>query len=293
MFNNNSLNQISAALTDAGFAITGFSSNPWKGPVMKLRVVKAGDENDPSIPRKLVCQGKELEGQPKNRRPGEVCNLESLLGAYDWRRAIEIVQEMVRCNRSSMFNEGDFVLASFDVPEAEHSGVKFKELHIKDAKIVIVDIKPGRVVFNFDEIAFLSQINEKNTNKDGFSKSALGEYLNEEFLEAMNISDLLTPNKDGQDITLLTAFEVFGEDDDFKPAANYCDESYQFEYFKRIKNRIKVWEDDTYPYWLSSPTAAWTTFFAFCNLIGFASNNSAYYVFGCAPAFCVSSETHL
>jgi hypothetical protein len=290
MSNNNLLNRISAVLSDAGFLITGFSQKPWKNPIIKLKIAESiTKKNELDIPKSLMLNGKKIfEGQ-QDRLSGEIVNLGRVMNASSLTQTLEYIK---KCS-ASMLNVGDFIITSFDVPAAEHKGLKFNNLKVINAKIVIVDIKPDRVVFCFDEIQFLSAVNEKNTNKGGFSESALCEYLNREFAEAMNITDLLIKTKDGNVVTLPTAYEVFGKTDYFKTEANYAEEPYQFEYFKKVKNKIKVkfWDDDTYPYWLS--TAAHAAVFAICSYIGSANNNSAGSVYGCVPAFCVSLETHL
>jgi hypothetical protein len=94
----------------------------------------------------------------------------------------------------------------------------------------------------------------------------------------------MLPNKYGKLITLPTKYEIFGAGDDEN--GNWKD-GYQLEYFKKIRNRIRVFENDTRWSWNSTPAGA--THFADVNSHGNANYTVASYADGgVAPAFCIS-----
>jgi hypothetical protein len=135
---------------------------------------------------------------------------------------------------------------------------------------------------------FFSAINAKNTNSGGFKNSALSQYLNAQFIDALEpIKGILSRNKDGSKITLPTLYEVFGDDDEGKEV-NWESEPRQLEYFLKIKNRIQVKDNDTKWWWLSSPTASSTTIFCNVSTSGAANYNHASITYGVSPCFCLS-----
>jgi hypothetical protein len=170
-------------------------------------------------------------------------------------------------------------------------GLDFEALDIPDTELTVVHTTPdGKIIFNFEEILFYSAINAKSTNNGGFKESALCKYLNIQFLGALNpIRDVLTKNRDGNLVTLPTRLEVFGsdEDDDESGDSNWEEQPRQFEYFKKIKNRIRFKDNDTNWWWLS--TAAGSTYFAFVYYNGGAGYNYASATAGgVAPDICIS-----
>jgi hypothetical protein len=277
MYDNSYLNRIISVLEDAGFLVTGFSHKPWIGHCpMRLEV----------FPTKKKPQAQVI--LKTNRHPGEIVNLERYLMAEDWRDALYQIHEMVQDGKTAGFNPGDFILVSFDVPEANHKGVNFEALQIRDAKIQIVEIQNDKIIFNFDEILFLSAINAKDKNEGGFRESALAEYLNTEFLNALDLSEELIPNNDAQKISIPTACELFGNEKYWEATSNFFDKPHQIDFFKSIKNRIKVWEEDTHWYWLASPRASSAAGFCICGTNGRSTSSNASAVGGVAPAFCVA-----
>jgi len=279
------LNRAILAMNNAGFEVVGFSN---KRQPLKLKVMpaeKLGEFGHKPEKANAVERG--------GRTIGETCNLERYFGANDWRHAFRLVQDYIGNGPAEDLNLGDFIRVKFDVPAASYDGVKFPALHV-DGKVLIVEAEDGKALFNFDEIIFKSAINARDTNKGGFSETALAKYLNNEFLDAMGISDVLLANKDGQRISLPTAYELFGEDDErWAPETNFFDEDdpSQLSYFRQIKNRIKVWEDDTHWYWTSSVRASSAAHFAHCNNYGYSSGSYASAVGGVAPLLCVAKAT--
>jgi hypothetical protein len=285
---NDSLNRAISAMNNAGFEVVGFS---WKEAVgitpLKLKVIPVDMEHggpDYKPPGFLVT---EITG-PVERDPGETCNLQRLLGASNWRHALSLTQEVIRAGKIAALNVGDFVWVKFDVPAASHDGVEFPALHV-DEKVIIINVDDDKVIFNFDDIIFQSAINDNDKNEGGFSASALAKYLNNEFLDAMGISDMLLANHDGLKISLPTTLELFGDKECWAAESNYFEEPHQIKYFKNEKNRMKSWENETDWYWttasaLDSP-AAW---FYGVTGTGFCASSSASVVGGVAPVFCVA-----
>ena len=286
MYDNKTLNRLTAALSTAGFLITKFSKRPWSSKIKLQLLTKHGKLENPETPE---TTNSELE----RRHVGERSDLTRYLRAQDWRHAFSLSQEVLRSGDPSLLNIGDFIRVEFDVPAAKHDGVLFPALHV-DGKVQIIEVVDGKIIFNFDEIIFLSAINAKDVNEGGIHASALGKYLNTEFLDAFGIGDVLlacngTWEKGKEHkISLLTAYELFGDEDYWEPESNYFDEPQQFSFFKKIKNRIKVWEDDTHWYWTASARASSAAYFCICGYHGYCSRINASAAGGVAPVFCVA-----
>ena len=222
-----------------------------------------------------------------SRRPGETWDIAGVMDTDDWREALKSLQMMIRNGCYTLFNIGDFLYVSFEVPAAEHQGVKFGKLKIENAKVQIVEILPDRVIFNFDEILFESAINAADTNDGGFMDSALSRYLNSEFNDAMGIADLLITNHDGMNYSLLTATELFGKSEYWDNKTNW-NGGEQIPYFENEKNRVKVLDNETSWHWTSSPRASSAAYFCYVNYSGSSYTSSASSAGGVAPAFCVA-----
>jgi len=285
---NDLLNRAISAMNKAGFEVIEFSSKyRQRVTPLKLKVMPVDD-----VPGDLGYKpGKANTAEKGNRAPGETRDLTRYLGASDWRHAFKAVQDYIRTAPAEAvenFNFGDFIRVSFDVPAASYDGLDFPARHI-ESKVQLVEVtENGKALFNFEDIIFRSAINAKDTNKGGFSESALAKYLNTDFLNAMDISDLLLENNDGLEITLPTATELFGDGEYWEPESNFYDEPFQLSFFSQIKNRIKVWEDDTHWYWTSSASASSAANFCTCSHYGHSYYYGASEVGGVAPGFCVA-----
>jgi hypothetical protein len=203
------------------------------------------------------------------------------------------LQEIIASGKvNELVKPGDFFCMDVNVPAAEVGGLNFKELSIPKTEIVVSHVFNNRIVFQFEDALFLSAINQSNTNKGGFAASALGKYLNTQFLQHVfsNASNFFVLNNDDLQVSLPTIYEVFGDDDgDNKDKGmNWSKDAVQFDYFKKIKNRIRTIENDTHWWWLSTPIAASTTGFCGVNDNGYAySYYAGTAAGGVAPAFCV------
>ena len=285
MYDNGLLKRMTTLMSGAGYFIKGFSHKGEKGVTLKLLpLCQCQEEAEYEEERNPAVYSFNGEGE---RNVEETCDLVRFLGAEDWRHAFSLVQEVIRADSSSALNVGDFIWVKFDVPATERQGVKFKSLSV-NAKVIIVEADSSKVIFGFDEILFLSPINTRDKNDGGFSAAPLAEYLHNEFSDAMGISDVLLPNHEGNDISLFTATEIFGEEEYWKPSSNWDEDPLQLCYFRKIKNRIKVWDDDTHWWWTSSLSASSASNFCRVNINGNSFTNQASAVGGVAPAFCVA-----
>jgi hypothetical protein len=242
-----------------------------------------------SVPGDSPCIG----SAPQTVRgcAGERCNLSELLGCTDWVSTAHAIRAVARGEIVGIIKPGDYFRIPVKANAGSFGGLDFEALGIPETELTVVHTTTdGKIIFNFEEVLFCSAVNAKNISEDGFKKSALCKYLNIQFLDALDpIRDVLTKNRDGNLVTLLTLFEVFGdnEDDDERGYCNWEEEPRQLEYFKKIKNRIRVKDNNTHWWWLS--TAASATLFADVSSGGYANDNDASGANGgVAPAICIS-----
>ena len=217
---------------------------------------------------------------------GERRDLIKLLGCNHW---AGVIPAIARRETLPEIRVGDYLKLPVKVPETDGNGLEFEALDIDEAEAVVIEVVDGKVIFQFDDIILHNAMNESNTNKGGFPESDLGKYLNGIFSQSVfgNLADMLTPNRDGLKITLPTLFEVFGDRDD--KSMNWSDNPYQFDYFKKRKNRIKTFGNDTNWWWLATPYAGGSTTFCAVGSLGLSSYSGASSAAGgVAPAICIS-----
>jgi hypothetical protein len=215
---------------------------------------------------------------------GEHRDLLVLTQSDNWVIAIQKIHRRGPYN-PFMVKVGDYINIPVTVPEYEINGMQFEKLDIM-AEAVVADVIDGKVIFQFEKALFSSAINKSETTAGGFPASNLSIYLNEVFITIFNrVKEYMMLNNYGKLITLPTKYEVFGAGK--VGDVNWTKEPVQLEYFKDVKNRIRVKDNDTVWWWLSSVFAGSAA--AFCNSDsgGAASHYSASSVGGCAPAFCV------
>jgi hypothetical protein len=217
---------------------------------------------------------------------GERRDLLAFTRTNNW---VEVLQEIHNSHISALYqtvvNPGDYIRIPVKVPACRVKGLEFEELDM-EAEAVVADVVDGKIIFQFEEILFFSAINSENTNKGGFKNSDLSSYLNDPFMTVFaQVKDCMVKNKHGRYITLPTKFEVFGEGDNKE--GNWKD-GCQLEHFKKIKNRIRVKDNDTQWWWLSTPCDASVAHFTRVSGLGIARYGNASGVGGCAPAFCIT-----
>mgnify|MGYP006931929094 FL=1 len=147
----------------------------------------------------------------------------------------------------------------------------FEEINLENVPVIAVDVHKDRVLFNFENILFKHCIDDDYEEGSDFEKTELGVYLKDTFRNALVNSIGI----DVKDCSLLTKEQVFED----------------LEYFKPIKNRIKVLSDDndTWYWWLKTPNASNST--AFCNVNGNGSSGNSGASGsggGVAPAFLIT-----
>ena len=173
---------------------------------------------------------------------------------------------------------GDRVkLPSFTVPAVKmdgKEGLAFDEKHINaDEAIVIGKDKNGDLILIFDHCLFESAIDLNNEKR--FEMTHLGQYLQSEFLRAMNGAGI--PAKS---CGLISKDEMFG--------------ATALEYFKAGRNRIAFDfdEDSSRYYWLSTLYDEEASAACFCGASsdGHSACNGAGYAHACVrPRFVITA----
>lgn len=173
---------------------------------------------------------------------------------------------------------GDRVkLPSFTVPAVKMDGedvLAFDEKHIKaDKAIVIGKDENGNFILIFDHCLFESAIDLNDEKR--FEMTQLGQYLNSEFLRAMNGAGI-----PAESCGLISKDEMFGDN--------------PLEYFKTGRNRIAFDfdEDCSRYYWLSTlyDEEASAAYFCTATNFGYSYYNGASYAnYYVRPRFVISA----
>lgn len=142
-------------------------------------------------------------------------------------------------------------------------------------------------------------MNDNASNKGGIAASEMQKYLDTEIWnllpdELKNIISVTRRKyKDGDQtkefdtkLFLLSASEVFEKDDCYGEEELYS----QIDYFKDERNRVKCKDKETAHWWLSSPYAGGSASFCGVNTSGNTNYNSASYVHGVVPCFCIKKS---
>jgi hypothetical protein len=229
-----------------------------------------------------------IEEKSRETYTGERRDLARLLGCEDWTSTFFALHGLAKNGAAKTAKAGDYIRVPVKVPASRVGGLEFKSLDIESAELVVAQSAPDRIIFNFEEVLFFSAVNAKNTNEGGFKKSSLFEYLNTMFLDALHpVREILAKNRDGCRVTLPSVCEVFGDIGEGNDV-NWEETPRQLEYFKRVKNRIRIKDDDTKWWWLGTPAAASSTYFVIVNYNGSVTDYTASHTGGgVAPAICV------
>jgi hypothetical protein len=218
---------------------------------------------------------------------GDRRDLAQLLGREDWTSTFFALHGLAKNGAAETVKAGDYIRIPVKAAAGCAGSLVFEVLDIENAELVVAQTAPDRIILNFEEVLFFSAVNAKNTNEGGFKNSALFEYLNTLFLDALDpVREILAKNRDGCRVTLPTLYEVFGDGSEGKDV-NWEEAPRQLEYFKRIKNRIRIKDNDTERWWLGTPFAASMTHFCYVNSGGSANDHYASNTFGVAPAICI------
>ena len=171
---------------------------------------------------------------------------------------------------------GDRVrLPAFTVPAVKMDGeevLAFDEKHISaDEAVVIGKDENGDLILIFDHCLFESAIDLNNEKR--FEMTQLGQYLQSEFLRAMNGAGI-----PAESCGLISKDEMFGEN--------------ALEYFKTGRNRIAFDFDEDYSrhYWLLTlyNEEVRAAYFCYANGNGISSYDYASSAFACVrPRFII------
>ncbi len=186
-----------------------------------------------------------------------------------------------------------------DIAEACKTGKAAETLNVGD--IISIVLKNGEnmriavagintyaeneVVFAFKDI--LSEehyMNENCTNEGGYEASDMAAYLDTEIFNLLpdDLQEVIKERR-GHKLWLFSRREVFGEDGRY-----ICPEEDVFlPYYKDADNRVKTRDGETDWWWLASPSAAYTTYFAFVSGYGDSGHSIANLSHGVAPGFCI------
>jgi hypothetical protein len=227
------------------------------------------------------------------RYMGKRQNLKYITGQkLDLCDTFQTLQQLVDSEKAAtVIEQGDYFYMSLEVPAATVNGLEFEKLKIDHTEVVVSHVREDKIVFQFEDVLFRNAVNSKNSNEGGFPASALAAYLNNQFLNDLKqMRNHLAVSNNGLKITLPTLYEVFGDEEaaDGK-IVNWFDKPFQLDFFKKRKNRIRTFENNTNWYWLS--TAAYSA--GFCDV---DSDGGAAYSYadnangGVAPAFCVAKR---
>jgi hypothetical protein len=228
--------------------------------------------------RKMLCSvipsflgygaGVSITPQTGEIYTGERRDLRELLGCEDWVSAAFAIAGIAKKNPRAI-RAGDYFRIPIKAESGSFGGLDFDSLDIPEAELVVVQVSEGGVILNFEEVLFYSAVNKKLTSEGGFKNSALSQYLNGPFLAALDpIKGILAKNRDGNFVALPTFYEVFG-DNEYGDGVNWESEPRRLAYFKNTKNRIRVKDNNTRWWWLSSEAS--TTRFAGVHGYGDAS----------------------
>lgn len=185
------------------------------------------------------------------------------------------------------------------IAEAIRSGNAKESFNVGD--IITVDLKDGvtmriavagintyvenEVVFAFKDILPEEHyMNEHYTNEGGYEASDMAAYLDTDIFALLpdDLQEVIKERR-GHKLWLFSRREVFGEDGRY-----ICpDEDVHLPYYKETENRVKLRNGESDWWWLASPSAPNTTYFANVSgnghsYLSYAGNSS-----GVAPGFCI------
>ena len=167
---------------------------------------------------------------------------------------------------------------------------------------VITDkLKNGKEIKFPDE----EQMNENWTNAGGWNATKMRRHLREDIVPLLpddlrevivprailqNINgEIIEPGDGPDDIWLLSATEVFGDDISQFAAFTGDHEDIHFDLYSTEKSRVKECGNrGTWPYWLRSPHTGYSNYFWHVNTNGSISNTNAHVASGVAFGFLIN-----
>ena len=173
----------------------------------------------------------------------------------------------------------------------------------KDVNFIITAInpyQPNQVAFEFESLLPDTKVmNSRNTNRGGWAKSEMKEYMKEVFaLLPDDLQKVITPRVIKQKLSDGTENM---SDDNYLWLRSLTESGRQYDadigdvafpYFTGWQSRVKSLGDETYYYWLRSPSIGNTTYFWFVHYSGHVGNGyyAANGTFGVCPCFFIGGS---
>lgn len=171
----------------------------------------------------------------------------------------------------------------------------------KDVNFIVTAInpyQPNQVAFEFESLLPDTKVmNSRNTNRGGWAKSEMKEYMKEVFaLLPDDLQKVIVPRKITQK---LSDGSQNSSGDNYLWLRSITESGRQYEadigdvafpYFTGWQSRVKSLGDETYYYWLRSPNISYSTNFWSVYANGSCGNNYAYYSYGVCPCFFIGGE---
>lgn len=199
----------------------------------------------------------------------------------------EIASEIERGNANAVLSIGDTV--SFQLKNGKNVSVSVAAMN---------HYSEDSVIFAFDDLYWKHKMNSRDTNRGGWAKSEMADYVENEILPQLpdELIRIITPRRIMQKIGgteyerisklwLPSRTEMFGEHESYKEC-DFGDK--QFPLFTTEKSRVKALEDGTTDwYFLRSPYVGSSTYFWYVHNYGSGGNYTASYVIGVCPCFII------
>ena len=172
----------------------------------------------------------------------------------------------------------------------------------KDVNFIITAInpyQPNQVAFEFESLLPDTKVmNTRNTNRGGWAKSEMKEYMKEVFaLLPDDLQKVITPRVIKQKLSDGTENM---SDDNYLWLRSLTESGRQYDadigdvvfpFFTGEKSRVKELEGNgTYYYWLRSPNIGSATSFWYVTIYGNVGNNSANNSGGVCPCFFIGGS---
>ena len=171
----------------------------------------------------------------------------------------------------------------------------------KDVNFIITAInpyQPNQVAFEFESLLPDTKVmNTRNTNRGGWAKSEMKEYMKEVFaLLPDDLQKVIVPRKITQK---LSDGSQNSSEDNYLWLRSITESGRQYEadigdvafpYFTGWQSRVKSLGDETYYYWLRSPHVGYTTTFWIVGYGGGVGGNNANGSYGVCPCFFIGGE---
>ena len=171
----------------------------------------------------------------------------------------------------------------------------------KDVNFIITAInpyQPNQVAFEFESLLPDTKVmNSRNTNRGGWAKSEMKEYMKEVFaLLPDDLQKVITPRVIKQKLSDGTENM---SDDNYLWLRSLTESGRQYDadigdvafpYFTGWQSRVKSLGDETYYYWLRSPYIGNTAYFWLVSYFGGVNYNDANNSYGVCPCFFIGGS---